>query len=129
VLRYQNGQKYDSHWDWFDERDEQDRAKGNRVATVLMYLSGERRRRAGEAAYPPGLAWPGLAWPGLVFTSRSAAAAWLGELGPPPPPLLLPGRGRSRGVCALHGGRRAVARGSAHPGQALAGAAIPACCC
>ncbi len=40
VLRYQNGQKYDSHWDWFDEKDDQDRSKGNRIATVLMYLEG-----------------------------------------------------------------------------------------
>lgn len=42
VLRYENGQKYDSHWDWFDDTTERHNldGSGNRVATVLMYLSG-----------------------------------------------------------------------------------------
>lgn len=39
VLRYQNGQKYDTHWDYFGGENT-DSSTGDRVATVLMYLSG-----------------------------------------------------------------------------------------
>jgi hypothetical protein len=87
VLRYQNGQKYDSHWDWFDERDEQDRSKGNRIATVLMYLSGEHRQRgrggrnarAGRCAARPS--WQAgsparLRSPAWGLVARLRSAAW-----------------------------------------------------
>eukprot|EP00798_Chlamydomonas_sp_ICE-L_P030513 gene30513-35541_t len=36
VLRYKNGQKYDAHWDWFEDIED---GLGNRMATVLMYLA------------------------------------------------------------------------------------------
>eukprot|EP00798_Chlamydomonas_sp_ICE-L_P006528 gene6528-3170_t len=41
ILRYENGQKYDAHWDWFGEEltESQFGETGDRVATVLMYLS------------------------------------------------------------------------------------------
>lgn len=42
------GARSDEHWDWFD-KDEMEKLKmgnSNRVATVLMYLSGERPRPA-----------------------------------------------------------------------------------
>ncbi|GIL68396.1 hypothetical protein Vafri_21651 [Volvox africanus] len=52
VLRYVNGQKYDAHWDWFDE-DEVVKAGGsNRMATVLMYLSDVDPQAGGETALP-----------------------------------------------------------------------------
>ena len=42
ILRYEHGQKYDEHWDWFDaeELGKMNMTDGNRIATVLMYLSG-----------------------------------------------------------------------------------------
>jgi len=44
VLRYQDGQKYDAHWDWFDKEEKHNlQSSGNRLATVLMYLSGSER--------------------------------------------------------------------------------------
>lgn len=56
VLRYQNGQKYDAHWDWFDEKEMTDKTTGNRMATVLMYLSDVEPGAGGETALP--LAYP-----------------------------------------------------------------------
>lgn len=38
VLRYRDGQKYDSHWDWFFDSVNTENG-GNRWATVLMYLA------------------------------------------------------------------------------------------
>ncbi len=45
ILRYEHGQKYDEHWDWFDaeELEKMNMTDGNRIATVLMYLSGADR--------------------------------------------------------------------------------------
>jgi len=45
ILRYEHGQKYDEHWDWFDaeELEKMNMTDGNRIATVLMYLSGTDR--------------------------------------------------------------------------------------
>lgn len=42
VLRYENGQEYGAHWDWFDDpvKHADQMTAGNRIATVLMYLSG-----------------------------------------------------------------------------------------
>lgn len=42
VLRYRDGQKYSAHWDFFEDKFNDERS-GNRVATVLMYLAGGRR--------------------------------------------------------------------------------------
>lgn len=52
VLRYQNGQKYDAHWDWFDDPTHPATSEENRAATVLMYL-GEVQE-GGETAMPLG---------------------------------------------------------------------------
>jgi 2OG-Fe(II) oxygenase superfamily len=62
VLRYQDGQKYDDHWDWFeeDERKTLDMDSNNRIATVLMYLSGEtghRHRAPHECMAHTGTGW------------------------------------------------------------------------
>lgn len=42
VLTYQPGQKYEEHWDWFEEeeRKKMDIDDTNRIATILVYLSG-----------------------------------------------------------------------------------------
>ncbi|PNW77989.1 hypothetical protein CHLRE_10g459900v5 [Chlamydomonas reinhardtii] len=42
ILRYVDGQKYDAHWDWFDDPVHHAAYlhEGNRYATVLLYLSG-----------------------------------------------------------------------------------------
>lgn len=53
VLRYMDGQKYDAHWDWFDDPlhgHGKDTEADNRVATVLMYL-GEVEE-GGETSLP-----------------------------------------------------------------------------
>jgi 2OG-Fe(II) oxygenase superfamily len=44
VLKYQPGQKYEEHWDWFEEeeRKKMDIDDTNRIATILVYLSGKR---------------------------------------------------------------------------------------
>ena len=44
VLKYQPGQKYEEHWDWFEEeeRKKMDIDDTNRIATILVYLSGEQ---------------------------------------------------------------------------------------
>ncbi|GIL89928.1 hypothetical protein Vretimale_17939 [Volvox reticuliferus] len=41
ILRYVDGQKYDAHWDWFDDpvHHRAYLVDGNRYATVLLYLS------------------------------------------------------------------------------------------
>jgi hypothetical protein len=53
VLKYMDGQKYDAHWDWFDDPVHHSAylREGNRLATVLMYLAGGQQRCwAAEAA-------------------------------------------------------------------------------
>ncbi|KAG2445040.1 hypothetical protein HYH02_008908 [Chlamydomonas schloesseri] len=53
VLRYVNGQKYDAHWDWFEDKDDSGSGGGgNRMATVLMYLSDVDPAAGGETALP-----------------------------------------------------------------------------
>ncbi|PNW83399.1 hypothetical protein CHLRE_05g244700v5 [Chlamydomonas reinhardtii] len=52
VLRYINGQKYDAHWDWFDETETGGTGGGNRMATALMYLSDMEPAAGGETALP-----------------------------------------------------------------------------
>jgi len=54
VLRYENGQEYGAHWDWFDDpvKHADQMTAGNRIATVLMYLSDVEE--GGETAFPHG---------------------------------------------------------------------------
>ena len=51
ILRYERGQKYDPHFDYFTD-DENVKHGGQRVATVLMYLSDVER--GGETVFPRG---------------------------------------------------------------------------
>lgn len=49
ILRYQIGQKYEPHFDYFHDKANQVLG-GNRVATVLMYLSDVKK--GGETVFP-----------------------------------------------------------------------------
>jgi prolyl 4-hydroxylase len=49
VLRYEIGQKYDAHFDYFHDKMLL-RLGGHRVATVLMYLTDVKR--GGETVFP-----------------------------------------------------------------------------
>jgi prolyl 4-hydroxylase len=51
ILRYTRGQKYDPHFDYFQD-DENVKHGGQRVATVLMYLSDVDK--GGETVFPKG---------------------------------------------------------------------------
>lgn len=54
ILRYQPGQKYDAHWDYFEDSTpgakERFLKDGNRVATFLMYLADTEE--GGETVFP-----------------------------------------------------------------------------
>lgn len=49
VLRYEHGQKYDPHFDYFHDKVNIARG-GHRIATVLMYLSNVTK--GGETVFP-----------------------------------------------------------------------------
>ncbi|KAK4754767.1 hypothetical protein SAY87_008524 [Trapa incisa] len=49
ILRYENGEKYEPHFDYFHDKANQELG-GHRVATVLMYLS--EVERGGETVFP-----------------------------------------------------------------------------
>lgn len=49
VLRYENGEKYESHYDFFRDSLNVKRG-GHRIATVLMYLSNVTK--GGETIFP-----------------------------------------------------------------------------
>ncbi|KAG9450419.1 hypothetical protein H6P81_010384 [Aristolochia fimbriata] len=49
ILRYENGQKYEPHFDYFHDKANQELG-GHRVATVLMYLSNVEK--GGETIFP-----------------------------------------------------------------------------
>ena len=50
VLRYHRGQQYGAHYDVFDEDGKEEVLGGDRVATVLMYLS--HVDHGGETVFP-----------------------------------------------------------------------------
>lgn len=49
VLRYEHGQKYEPHYDYFSDKVNIARG-GHRIATVLMYLSDVGK--GGETVFP-----------------------------------------------------------------------------
>lgn len=49
VLRYEIGQKYDAHFDYFHDKNNVKRG-GQRFATVLMYLTDVKK--GGETVFP-----------------------------------------------------------------------------
>ncbi|XP_076924559.1 putative prolyl 4-hydroxylase 7 [Bidens hawaiensis] len=49
ILHYENGQKYEPHWDYFNDKVNQ-ALGGHRIATVLMYLSNVQK--GGETVFP-----------------------------------------------------------------------------
>lgn len=49
ILHYENGQKYEPHFDYFHDKANQELG-GHRVATVLMYLSNVQK--GGETVFP-----------------------------------------------------------------------------
>lgn len=49
VLRYEHGEKYDPHYDYFSDKVNIARG-GHRIATVLMYLSDVAK--GGETVFP-----------------------------------------------------------------------------
>lgn len=49
ILHYENGQKYEPHFDYFHDKVNQELG-GHRVATVLMYLSDIEK--GGETVFP-----------------------------------------------------------------------------
>lgn len=49
ILHYENGQKYEPHFDYFHDKANQELG-GHRVATVLMYLSNVEK--GGETIFP-----------------------------------------------------------------------------
>ncbi len=75
ILRYEKGQKYEAHYDYFHDRFNADPAKGGqRVATLLMYLTdveegGEVRRGGGLDARARALSAERRARAQTVFPS------------------------------------------------------------
>lgn len=49
ILHYQNGEKYEPHYDYFHDKNNQ-ALGGHRIATVLMYLSDVGK--GGETIFP-----------------------------------------------------------------------------
>ena len=49
ILHYENGQKYEPHFDFFHDQVNQ-QLGGHRIATVLMYLSNVKK--GGETVFP-----------------------------------------------------------------------------
>lgn len=49
VLRYENGEKYEPHYDYFHDKNNI-ALGGHRIATVLMYLSNVTK--GGETVFP-----------------------------------------------------------------------------
>ncbi|XP_071731647.1 probable prolyl 4-hydroxylase 7 [Rutidosis leptorrhynchoides] len=49
ILHYENGQKYEPHWDYFHDKANQ-AFGGHMIATILMYLSNVQK--GGETVFP-----------------------------------------------------------------------------
>lgn len=49
ILHYENGEKYEPHYDFFHDKANQE-IGGHRIATVLMYLSDVEK--GGETIFP-----------------------------------------------------------------------------
>lgn len=87
VLRYVNGQKYEPHHDYFHDKVNSDPKKGGqRVATVLMYLSTPEE--GGETVFPNadrkvnGSEWSDCARKGLAVKSVKGNALLFYSLKP-----------------------------------------------
>jgi prolyl 4-hydroxylase len=82
ILRYEKGQKYEAHYDYFHDRFNADPAKGGqRVATLLMYLTDVEE--GGETVFPAsadkpyangGGAWSDCARRGVAVKPRQGDA-------------------------------------------------------
>ncbi|PNX92780.1 prolyl 4-hydroxylase subunit alpha-1-like protein, partial [Trifolium pratense] len=80
VLHYQNGEKYEPHFDFFHDKDNQ-RLGGHRVATVLMYLSNVEKGgetifpyAAGKLSQPKDESWSECAHKGYAVKPRKGDA-------------------------------------------------------
>ncbi|XP_045812330.1 probable prolyl 4-hydroxylase 6 [Trifolium pratense] len=80
VLHYQNGEKYEPHFDFFHDKDNQ-RLGGHRVATVLMYLSNVEKGgetifpyAAGRLSQPKDESWSECAHKGYAVKPRKGDA-------------------------------------------------------
>ena len=87
ILRYQNGQKYEPHTDYFHDQVNQEKSKGGqRIATVLMYLSTPEE--GGETVFPSattkvsGPEWSECALQGLAVKSVKGNALMFYSLKP-----------------------------------------------
>ena len=81
ILRYETGQKYEAHYDYFHDKFNADPAKGGqRVATMLMYLSDVEE--GGETVFPASAekphagstAWSDCARRGVATKPRAGDA-------------------------------------------------------
>ena len=79
VLRYSDGQKYTPHFDYFhDDLNSQEESGGQRIATVLMYLSTPEE--GGETVFPSagakvaGAGWSDCARAGFAVRPRKGDA-------------------------------------------------------
>lgn len=86
VLRYENGEKYEPHFDYFHDKQNQ-ALGGHRVATVLMYLSNVVR--GGETVFPNSMdprikddTWSDCAKKGLSVKPRKGDALMFYSLKP-----------------------------------------------
>lgn len=65
VLRYEHGQKYDPHFDYFSDPVNIARG-GHRIATVLMYLSDVEK--GGETVFPSAeVSWTYSSYSGKLY--------------------------------------------------------------
>ena len=68
ILHYQNGEKYEPHYDYFHDKNNQ-ALGGHRIATVLMYLSNVEK--GGETIFPNAEV---ITCPSCVTFLRTSAA-------------------------------------------------------